>query len=198
MDSRGNCIPLDLSQIGANLVLTHLPLVPHICVSESGQYWFRLWLVAYSAPSHYLKQCWVIVNWTLRNKLQWNFNQNTKLFIHEIASENIACEMAAILSSGRWVKHLITCPEVTYMSWRSNTGLVGVTAPVPVKSPWRIWVNKLVSNHNKTQQSVGHWHYTVRCHYKRGQFSHKYSQKTPHSMPVRARYGVSFVDPASD
>ena len=23
----------------------------------------------YSAPSHYLNQCWVIVNWTLRNKL---------------------------------------------------------------------------------------------------------------------------------
>ena len=30
------------------------------------------------APSHYLNQCWVIVNWTIRNKLQWNFNQNTK------------------------------------------------------------------------------------------------------------------------
>ena len=29
-----------------------------------------------------------------------SFNQNTKLFIHENASENIACEMAAILSRG--------------------------------------------------------------------------------------------------
>ena len=27
-------------------------------------------------PSHHLNQCWVIVNWTLRNKLQWNCNQN--------------------------------------------------------------------------------------------------------------------------
>ena len=50
------------------------PLVPHICVSESVQHWFRWWLVAYPAPSHYLKQCWFIVNWTLRNKLHWNFN----------------------------------------------------------------------------------------------------------------------------
>ena len=33
---------------------------------------FRQWLVAYSAPSHYLNQCWVIVNRTLRNQLQWN------------------------------------------------------------------------------------------------------------------------------
>ena len=30
----------------------------------------------------------------------WNFDQNTKLFIHENASENIICEMAAILSGG--------------------------------------------------------------------------------------------------
>ena len=36
-------------------------------------------------------------------KLQWNNNQNTKLFIHENASENTVCEMAAILSWGRWV-----------------------------------------------------------------------------------------------
>ena len=53
--------------------------------------------------THYLNQCRVIVNWTLRNKLQWNFNQNTKPFIHENASENVVCEMAAILSRGRWV-----------------------------------------------------------------------------------------------
>ena len=85
------------------LHLTHLPLVPHMCVSELGQHWFRQWFVAYSAPSHYLNQCWVIVNWTVRNKLQWNFNQNIKLFIHENASENIVCEMAAILSRVRWV-----------------------------------------------------------------------------------------------
>ena len=45
-------------------------------------------------------QCWVIVNWTLRNKVQWNLNQNTKVFIHENAYENIVCEMAAILCRG--------------------------------------------------------------------------------------------------
>ena len=30
-----------------------------------------------STPSHYLNQQWLIVNWTLGNKLQRNFNQNT-------------------------------------------------------------------------------------------------------------------------
>ena len=78
--------------------------MPHICIRVWGQHWFRQWLVAYSAPSHYLNQCWVIANWTLRNKLQWNFYQNTKLFIYENASENIVCQMAAISSTGRWVK----------------------------------------------------------------------------------------------
>ena len=58
---------------------------------------------AYSAPSHYLNQCWFIVHWTRRNKLWWNFNQNTKLCIHKTASEYIICEMATILTRGRWV-----------------------------------------------------------------------------------------------
>ena len=57
-------------------LLTHLPLVPYICVSELGQHWFRSCLVACSAPSHYPIQCWVIVNSTLRSKLQWKFNEN--------------------------------------------------------------------------------------------------------------------------
>ena len=80
--------------------------MPHICISESGQHWFRQRLVAYSVPSHYLNQCWKIVNWTLRNKIQWNLNRNSYVFIQENASENIVCEMAAILSRGRWVNTL--------------------------------------------------------------------------------------------
>ena len=39
---------------------------------------------------------------------------------------------------------------------------------------------------------------TVWCCYNAVNFLKKYSQKTPLSSPVRARYGVSFVDPASD
>ena len=53
------------------------PLVPHICVSELGQHWSAL---AYSAPSHYLNECWVIVNWTIGNKLQRFFLSNHKTF----------------------------------------------------------------------------------------------------------------------
>ena len=49
----------------------------------------------------------LVDNWILRNKLRWNLDQNTKLFIHKNASENIVCETAAIFSRGRWVKQRI-------------------------------------------------------------------------------------------
>ena len=64
--------------------------------------------------SRYLNQCWVVVNWTFRNKLQWYFNQKSKLFIHENISENVVCEMAVILSIKlwRWLKKVWT--------WRQN------------------------------------------------------------------------------
>ena len=73
----------------------YLPLVPHIWLSEFRQHWFRWWIVAYAEQSHYLYQVWFIVNYTIRNKLQWNFNQNTNLFIHENASKNIVWETVA-------------------------------------------------------------------------------------------------------
>ena len=63
--------------------------------------WFRRWLVAWSAPSHYLNQCWNIVNW---NKLQWNHNRNSYIFIQENAFENVVRKLAAILSRPQYVK----------------------------------------------------------------------------------------------
>ena len=61
-------------------------------------------LCAGNSPVTGDNQYWVIVNWTLMNKLHWNFDQNTKLFIHKNAPENIVCEMTATLSRRGWVK----------------------------------------------------------------------------------------------
>ena len=47
----------------------------------SNHHWFRWWPDFRSAPRHYLNQCWVIVNWTLRNKIQWNISRNLNIFI---------------------------------------------------------------------------------------------------------------------
>ena len=38
----------------------------------TNHHWFTQWLIAWPAPSYYLNQCWNIVSWTLRNKLQWH------------------------------------------------------------------------------------------------------------------------------
>ena len=41
--------------------------------------------------------------WSIPWLLQWNSNQNEKLFIQENAFGTVACKMAAILSRGSWV-----------------------------------------------------------------------------------------------
>ena len=71
---------------------------------ETSHHWFRQWLVAWPTPSHYLNQWWNILYWTPRNKLQWNFNRNSYIFIPENQFENVVCIMAVILSRPQCVK----------------------------------------------------------------------------------------------
>ena len=51
-----------------------------------------------------MNQWWNIVNWTLWNKLQWNFDQNSCIFIQENALEN-GWKMLAILTQHQCVKY---------------------------------------------------------------------------------------------
>ena len=64
----------------------------------------------WSVPSHYLNQWWNIVNWTYRNKLWWNFNRNSYIFIQENAFETGVWEMAAILSRPQFVNWIYWKP----------------------------------------------------------------------------------------
>ena len=66
---------------------------------ETNHHWFRYWLVAFSAPSHYLNQCWIIVNLTIGNKLQWNLNRNPYIFIQENEFQNVVWPQCVKLSS---------------------------------------------------------------------------------------------------
>ena len=54
--------------------------------------------------SHYMNQCWHIVNCTLKKKFQWNFNQNITPFYQVNESVNAVCNMAAILAWAQCVK----------------------------------------------------------------------------------------------
>ena len=47
-----------------------------------------------------------IVNWTLGNKLQWNINENSNIFIQENVLEIVVCKRVAILSRPQYVKGL--------------------------------------------------------------------------------------------
>ena len=71
---------------------------------KTNHHWFRLWFVAWLAPSHPLNQCWNSVNTNLRDKFQWNRKQNSHIFIQENTFEKIVCEMAAILPRPHCVK----------------------------------------------------------------------------------------------
>ena len=77
------------------------------CFNCFCSYWYfyvgLMWLVAWPAPSHYLNQYWNIVNWILGNRIQWNLNRNSYIFIQENAFENVVWKMVAILSRLRCV-----------------------------------------------------------------------------------------------
>ena len=50
-------------------------------------------------PSHYFNQCWLVVNWTTRNKFQWNLNPMSAVFV--------------------WKTHLKGLNKLTYsVQWR--------------------------------------------------------------------------------
>ena len=76
-------------------IITHYCLMMSCGVTNLDCYWFRKWLGTCSVPSHHLNQCWLMNNWTHRNKLQWNLNQNT-FFFQENVFKNV-CKVVAIL-----------------------------------------------------------------------------------------------------
>ena len=47
-----------------------------------------------------LNQCWLVVNWILRNKLQWKRNQRLRIFIENYAFENFIYKMASAANAG--------------------------------------------------------------------------------------------------
>ena len=107
--------------LGYTSPLTHWGRMMHICVSKLTIIGLE-WLVAWWARSHYLNQCWNIVKWNCRNKLQWNLQQNSHIFIQENAFENIVCKMAAILSQPQCIKLIVFNNHCS----RSNAGPWGL------------------------------------------------------------------------
>ena len=67
-------------------------------------FWFVIALRSTESLGHYLNQCWNIVKWVVKNKLQWNFNRNVYIFIRRNACTNIFCKMGGVLSRPPCIK----------------------------------------------------------------------------------------------
>ena len=89
---------LDMSLKITNLRLTHWGRVTHICVGKLSIIGSDNGLSPGRRQAIIWKKCSNIVNWTLRNKVQWNLNPNSYIFIQENVSEKYRLE-----SSGHFV-----------------------------------------------------------------------------------------------
>ena len=114
-------------------------------------------------------QCWNIVYWILRNKLQLNSNQNTKLFIHENAFENVAWKWQSYFSRKRWVD---TCtivvnfylPNPTWNRHHTEKFIPCSLFSINTFTAGVIWIDAHTSfiyfNHCQTEISIQIGHHT--------------------------------------
>ena len=88
-------------------------------------------------PSHYLHVFWLIFNWTHRNKLHWNLNQNTKLSSlnpFSVTGEMCAIAVEFFLSSQFgfgivwWIFNILSNCKVIVFPKTSSTRRVNNTA----------------------------------------------------------------------
>ena len=157
-------------------MLTHWGRVTHIYVSRLGHHQFKWWIVAWSAPSNYLKQWWIIVNWTHGNKLRWICNRNSNIFIEENAFENVVCKMSAILCRCQCVnsRDFMTINTRWLMMTSSNGNIFRVTGHLcgeftvsgefptqrPVTRSFDVYFD-LRPNKRLSKQSLGWWFETL-------------------------------------
>ena len=106
-------------------VLTHWSRVTHICVSKLNIIGSDNGLV----PTR--RQCWNFLNWTPGNKLYWNSNRNSCIFIHKSPLDNVVWKMATILSQPQCVNPLTA--GNTWM-WTQHCGYWELGD----KTPWEL------------------------------------------------------------
>ena len=72
-----------------------------------------------AAPSHYLNECWLTINWTPGNKLQWNPNRNSVISIQENAFEIVICQNGGHFLQGWlwWVNNEIWSITIFIYIW---------------------------------------------------------------------------------
>ena len=121
------------------ICLSHWSRVTRVCVGRLRHHWFKYWLAAWLAPSHYLNQCWNIVNWTLGNKLRRNLNRNLYLS---------SKEMHLKMSSGNWRPFCLGLNVIFATVYRTPL------TDQPIGSPTTFWKKALKTLQNR-------WHMII-------------------------------------
>ena len=76
-------------------------------------------------PSHYLNQCWNIINWTLGNKLQWILHWNLYIFIQKNAFEIVVRKLPAFFSQPQCVKQPVwQQSDAMFKNWGPLAGIL--------------------------------------------------------------------------
>ena len=126
---------------------------------QTNHYWFRQWLVAWPAPSHYLNQCWNIVN-TLRprqNDRHFAEDSFKCIFLNENGSISINISLRFVPKGPN--KNIPALVQI--MAWR-RPGDKPLSEPMMVSFPTHIcvtrpqWVNWTLRNNlrwNNNQMS---------------------------------------------
>ena len=132
-------LDISLSGITWSHLITHWGRVTHICVGNLTS------IGSYNGLSPGRRQAiiWtnagIFVNWTLGNKLRWNFNQNSNIFFQENPFENVVWNIAAILSrpqcdnlstilTSKYRPLISPCPHFRY----------SIAGPMMTSSNWNI------------------------------------------------------------
>ena len=138
-----------------NWCLTHSGQLMYICISNIGYHWFRYWLASCWTPTHYLNQCWHVVNSLSPGKFEWNFVYVIFKRILVIDGCGFCCEIALIWMSLDFTDNQSTlvqvmawcCQETShYLSqcWPRSLSPYGITRPQWVNWPLRInWSQNL-------------------------------------------------------
>ena len=84
--------------------LTHYGFVMIYGVTELGKHWYM-----YSLFSHYLGRCWLIVNWTIRDKTKITLKESITIYTMGNALKTAVCKNVGHFYSGR-----------NMLQWRHN------------------------------------------------------------------------------
>ena len=97
-------------------------------VAFSRHHWFREWPGTCMVLNHHLNQCCFIVNWAIKNKFQWKWKQNTKIYLKILSAkyQPLCSSLNALKSSMSFafyswcaikaIRELI-CPSQVWTKW---------------------------------------------------------------------------------